>query len=159
MSRRRWIAHYPPTLWSFFWTASSDPDDKPRGKRLPAAASGPVADGQALRFPAWVLSRCVSCFFCLGAASFLCRAFSHEVILDPKNWQVRVKEEDLMFFPLGLYFTQRCVDPNTYMNIASGPSPCRPGMLGVGGVETNHILTPPALSTPTVSLLLKAHFN
>lgn len=45
----RWIAHCPPTLWSFFWMASSDPDEKPGGKRLPAAASGPLADGQALR--------------------------------------------------------------------------------------------------------------
>ena len=41
---RRWIAHCPPTLWSFFWMASSDPDDKPGGRRLPAAASGPLAD-------------------------------------------------------------------------------------------------------------------
>lgn len=38
------------------WMASSDPDDKPGGRRLPAAASGPLADGQALRFPAWVPS-------------------------------------------------------------------------------------------------------
>lgn len=120
---RRWIAHCPPSLWSFFWMASSDPDDKPGGKWLPAAASGPLADGQALRFPAWVLSRCVSCFFCSGAASCLCRAFSHEVILDQENGQVLIEEEDLMFFLLGLYFTQRCVDPKAYMSIASGPSP------------------------------------
>lgn len=30
-----------------FWMASSDPDDEPGGERLPAAASGPLADGQA----------------------------------------------------------------------------------------------------------------
>lgn len=59
---RRWIAHCPPTLWSFFWMASLDPDDKPGGKRLPAAASGSLADGQALGFPVWAPSRCFLCF-------------------------------------------------------------------------------------------------
>lgn len=97
---RRWIAHCPPTLWSFFWMASSDPDDKPGGRRLPAAASGPLADGQALRFPAWVPSRCVLCFFCLWASSFLSRVFLHKVILDQKNWQVLTWKVDPMFCPL-----------------------------------------------------------
>lgn len=132
VSGRRWIAHCPPTLWSSFWMASSDPDDKPGGKGLPAAASGPLADGQALGFPAWVLSRCVACFFCPGTAACLCRAFSREVVLDQKHWQVLIKEGDLMLFPLGLYFTQRRVDPKAYMNIGSGPSPWRLRMLSSG---------------------------
>lgn len=48
-----------------------------------------------------------------------------------------------MFFSLGLYFTQTYVDPKVYMNIASGPSPWRPEVLGWGleGAETNHIVS------------------
>ena len=121
--------------------ASSDPDDKPGGERLPAAASGPLADGQALRFPAWVPSRCVSCFFCLWASSLPCRAFLHKVILDQKNWQVLIWEADLMFFPLGLYFAQRRLDPMAYINIVSEPSPWRPECWAGGrgeAAETYH---------------------
>lgn len=145
VSGRRWIAHCPPTLWSFFWMASSDPDDKPGGKRLPAAASGPLADGQAFRFPAWVLSRCVLCFFCLGAASCLCRAFSQEVILDQNNWQILIEEEDLIFFPSGvIFYTKMCRSKGIYeysvraTSLKTWDAKLREER---GDVETNHTVS------------------
>lgn len=58
--------------------------------------------------------------------------FSRKVTLDQNNWQVLIEEEDLVFFPLDLYFTQRCLDPKAYMNGVPGPSPQRSGVLGRG---------------------------
>lgn len=127
---RRWIAHCPPTLCSFFWMASSDPDDKPGGERLPAAASGPLADGQALGFPAWAPSRCGSCFFCLWAASFLCRAFFTQSHSGPEELAGSYLRRGPYDPPApGLYFTQRCLDPKAYRKVVSGPSPWRSGVL------------------------------
>lgn len=124
---RRWIAHCPPTLWSFFWMASSDPDDKPGGRRLPAAASGPLADGQALRFPAWVPSRCVSCFFCLWASSFLSRVFFTQSHFGPEELAGSYLRSGSYVLPLLYIFAQRCLDLKAYKKIVSGLSPWRPG--------------------------------
>lgn len=59
-----------------------------------------------------------------------------------------------MFFPPGLYLTQRCLDPKSYMNGVPGPSPWREGG---GSAETNHIVS--LLSTPTCSFLMKSDFS
>lgn len=101
---RRWIAHRPPALCSFSWMASLDPDDKPGGERLPAAASGSLADGQALRFPAWAPSRCVLCFFCWWASSFLCRAFFTRSHFGPEELAGSYLRTGAYAFPSGVIF-------------------------------------------------------
>lgn len=101
---RRWIAHCLPTLCSVFWMASSDPDDEPGGERFPAAASGPLADGQALGFPAWAPSRCGSCFLSLWAPSFLGRAFFTPSHFGPEELAGSYLRESYGLFPSEVIF-------------------------------------------------------
>lgn len=86
MGGRRCIAHCPPALWSF-WMASSDPDDKLGGKRIPASASGPLAAGQALSSQLG-LSPDVSHTSVCESRPTSARKCSHKDISGQKNWRV-----------------------------------------------------------------------
>lgn len=71
--------------------ASSDPDDKLGGKRLPASASGPLAAGQALSSQLGLSPDVSHTSVCETCPTFA-RKFSHKDISDQENWQVLAKK-------------------------------------------------------------------
>lgn len=141
---------------ALFWMASSNPDDKLGGKRLPTAASGPLADGQALGFPAWAPSRCVSCLSCVWASSYRRRKFFTRRHFEPEELAGSYLRCSCVF-PSGVIFYKDAWIQEAYVNVFSRPSPWRTGVLGGGRGKwrvqnkLHYVFTPLSLSTTFLS--------
>ena len=122
-----------------------------QARRQEASSSSiwPSGRWSGLQLPAWVLSRCVSHFFWLEAASFPCRALPHSHF-GPAESAGSYRRRGSSVFPSGvLFYTNMCWSEDIYeysIRVIFWSSRM-PGWVG-GGVQTSH----------TVSLLLPISF-